>query len=193
MTKIPARALLACYQRDARMLIVNKLEVRKREFILDKGRQFVKDRLCPMAYKDNELIDIPSHATSWHLGIVTFKLCFLMFGLCLKVFFRPYLSVQMRIVDKGKPLVGCFLNHLRRYLFLTNTKKGFVLWIVPENTYARHLFIESLHVGHLLLMFFVCKLSHDSIFLVQRLCKANAENSFFAELQQPSPSFTRQS
>ena len=82
--------------------IIDKLEVRKRELLLDKGRKFVNNRLCPMAYKDNELIDIPSHATSWHLGIVTFKLCILMFSLCLKVFFYPYLSVQMRIIDKGR-------------------------------------------------------------------------------------------
>ena len=154
MTKIP-------------MLVIDKLEIWKREFFFDKGCKFVKDWLCPMAYKDNELIDVPSHATSWHLGIVTLKLGLFMFGLCLKVFFHPYLPVQMRIVDKGKTFVGSFLNHLRCYLLLTNTKKRFVFWIVPEDTNARHLFIESLHVGHLLLMIFVCKLSHDSIFLVQ--------------------------
>ena len=150
------------------MLIIDKFEVRKREFFLDKSCKFVKNRLCPMAYEDDELIDIPSHATPWHLCIVTLKLCVRMLGLCLKVFFRPYLSVQMRIVDKGKTLVGCFLNHLRRYLFLSNAKKGFVLWIVPKDANARHLFIESLHVGHLLFMIFVCKLSHDSIILVQK-------------------------
>ena len=162
MTKIP-------------VLVIDKLEIRKREFFFDECRKFVKNRLCPMAYKDNELIDIPSYATSWHLSIVALKLCLLVLGLCLKVFFHPYLSVQMRIVDKGKPLISSFFNHLRRYLFLSNTKKGFVLWIVPENTNARHLFIESLHVGHLFLMIFVCKLSHDSIFLVQRVQPTFAE------------------
>ena len=129
MTKIP-------------MLIVDEFEIRKRKLIFDKCREFIKNRLCPMAYKDNELIDVPSHATSWHLRVVV---------------------VQMRIIDKGKPLISSFLNHLRRYLFLTNTKKGFVFRVIPEDANARHLFIESLHVGHLLLMFFVCKLSHNSV------------------------------
>ena len=159
MTKIP-------------MLVIDKLEVRKRKFFFNKCRKFIKNRLCPMAYKDNELIDIPSHATSWHLGIVSFKLCILMFGLCLKVFFHPYLSVQMRIVDKGKALVGSFLYHLRRDFFLTNAKKGFVLWIVPEDSNARHLFIKSLHVGHLFIMFFVCQVSHNHPFSTFA-CKVN--------------------
>ena len=95
MTKIP-------------VFVIDKLEVRKREFFFDKYRKFIKNRLCPMANKDDELIDIPSHTPSWHLGIVTFKLCVHMFGLCLKVFLHPYLSMQMRIVDKGKTLVGSF-------------------------------------------------------------------------------------
>ncbi len=174
------------------MVIIDILEVRKRKFFLYKRRKFVKNRLSPVAYKDNELIDVSGHATSWHLGVVTLKLRVLMFGLCLKVFFCPNLSVQLRIVDKRKTLISSFLNHLWRYLFLTNSKEGFILWIVPEDTNARHLFIESLHVGHLLLMFFVCKLSHASIFLVQRLCKTIAANSFFAEVQPTFAVFTRQ-
>ena len=156
MTKIP-------------MLIIDKLEVRKREFFLDKGRKFVKNRLCPMAYKNNELINVPSDASSWHLGIVTLKLGIFMSGLGLKVFFHPYLPVQMRIVDKGKALVGCFFNHFRRYLLLADTKERFVLRVIPKNTDARHLFVESLHISHLHLMFFVCKLSHNIPFA----CKIN--------------------
>ena len=162
MTKIP-------------VLVIDKLKVRKREFFFDKGCKLIKNRLCPMAYKNNELIDVPGYTPSWHLSIIALKFRLFMFSLCLKVFFHPDLSVQMRIVDKGKPLVGSFLNHLRRYLFFTNTKKGFVLWIVPENTNARHLFIESLHVGHLFLMFFVCQLSHNYPFSLFA-CKVNYKN-----------------
>ena len=43
MTKIP-------------VLIIDKLEVRKREFFFDKCRKLIKNRLCPMTYKDDELI-----------------------------------------------------------------------------------------------------------------------------------------
>ena len=77
MTKIP-------------VLIIDKLEVRKREFFFDKCRKLIKNRLCPMAYKNDELIDIPSYTSSWHLCIVTLKLGLLMFGLCLKIFFQGW-------------------------------------------------------------------------------------------------------
>ena len=152
MTKIP-------------MLIVDKLEIRKREFLFNKGCKFIKYRLCPMAYKNNELVNVPSHTASGHLCIVAFKLGVLMLRLCLEVFFHPHLPVQMGIVDKRKAFVGCFFNHLRRYFLLANTKERFVLRVIPKNTDARHLFIEGLHIGHLFLMFFVCKLIHNAICL----------------------------
>ena len=156
MTKIP-------------MLIIDKLEIRKREFLFDKGREFIKHRLCPMAYKNNELVNVPGHTASGNLCIVPFKLGVLVLRLCLEVFFHPYLPMQLGIVDKWKTFFGCFFNHLRRYFLLTNTKKSFVLRVIPKNTDARHLFVEGLHVGHLFLMIFVCKLSHNTSFA----CKIN--------------------
>ena len=53
---------------DIPVLIIDKLEIWKREFLFDKGREFIKYWLCPLTYKDNELIDIPSHTTSGNLS-----------------------------------------------------------------------------------------------------------------------------
>ena len=143
MTKIP-------------MLIIDKLEIGKRELLFDKGREFIKYRLCPVTHKDNELVDVPSHATSWDLCVVALELGLLVFSLCLKIFLGPYLSVQMRVIDKGKTFVGSFFNHLRSYFFLTNAKKGFVVRVVPEDANTRHLLVKGFHVSHLPPMFFVC-------------------------------------
>jgi len=87
MTKIP-------------VLIIDKLEIGKGEFLFDKGREFIKHRLCPMAYKDNKLVDVPSHTASGYLGIVALEFCILMFCLRLEVFLHPYVSVKMRIILK---------------------------------------------------------------------------------------------
>ena len=131
------------------VLIVDKLEIWKREFLFNQGSEFIKHRLGPMAYKNNELVNVPSDTASGHLCIVPFKLGVLMLSLCLEVFFRPHLSMQMGIVDKRKAIVGSFFNHLRGYFLLTNTKERFVLRVIPKNTDARHLFVKPLHIGHL--------------------------------------------
>ena len=120
-----------------------------------------------MAYKDYELIDVPSYSSSWHLSIVTFKFGILMFGLSFEVF--PH--VQKRVINEGESPVSSFLYHFRRYLFFANAKERFILKVIPEDTDARHLFIEDFHVGHQLLTFFVCKLSHHSLFLSAKLQK----------------------
>ena len=149
MTKIP-------------MLIVDKLEIRERKFFFDKGCKIIKYRFCPMAYKNNELINVPCHTASGHLCIVPFKLGVLMLSLCFEIFFHPHLPMQMGIVDERKTFISCFFNHLRCYFLLTDTKERFVLRVIPKNTDAWHLFVEGLHVGHLFLMIFVCKLSHNT-------------------------------
>ena len=52
------------------MVVVDKLEVWKGELRLQQGREFVLDRLGPLANEYDEFIDIPCHTASGHLGIV---------------------------------------------------------------------------------------------------------------------------
>ena len=61
-----------------------------------------------MSDKDNELVDVPSHTTTWNLCIVAFELGFFVLGLSLKVLFGPHLSVQMGIVDEGQTFLCSF-------------------------------------------------------------------------------------
>ena len=67
------------------MFIIDELEIGKRKLRLDKSREFIKHRLCPVADKDDELVDVPSHTASWDLRVVAFELCFLMLGLCFEI------------------------------------------------------------------------------------------------------------
>ena len=155
MTKVP-------------MFIIDKLEIRKGKLLFYKGSEFIKHRLCPMTNKNNELVDVPGHTTSWNLGIITFELSVFVISLCLKILFSPYLSMQMRIIDKWKTFVSRFFNHLWSNFLLANAKEGIVVRIIPEDTNARHLLIKGFHVGHLSLMFFVCEMSHNIIISLQK-------------------------
>lgn len=154
MTKIP-------------VLIIDKLKVWKGELFLDQRSERFKDRLCPVTNQDNELVDIPCHTTSWNLRVVALKLCFLMLGLRLEIFLRPYLSVQMRIVKERKSIDGSIFYHLRSHLLFANAKERVIRRIVPEDTYARHLLVKGFHRSHLLLVSIVGKLCHNYIFCVQ--------------------------
>jgi len=51
MTKVP-------------VLVVDVLEVWEREFLLEKSGEFFLDGLCPMTYKDDELIYVPGYSTA---------------------------------------------------------------------------------------------------------------------------------
>ena len=151
------------------MLIIDKLEIRKRKLLFYKGCKFIKHRLCPMAYKDNELVDVPSHTASWNLGVVALELGLFVFGLCLKILLGPYLSVQTRIVDKRNTFISRFFNHFWGNFLLANAKKGIVVRVVPEDTNAGHLLVKGLHIPHLSLVFLVCELSHNTSYF---LCKS---------------------
>ena len=70
------------------LLIVDKFEIWESEFLFDKGGEFIKHRLCPMAYKDDELINIPCNTASRHLSIVAFELCVFVFCLRLEKVLR---------------------------------------------------------------------------------------------------------
>ena len=149
------------------MLIIDKLKVWKGELFLNQRSERIQDRLCPVANQDNELVDVPSHATSWNLRVVTLELRFLMLGLRLEVLLRPYLSVQMGIVEERKPLISGIFYHLWSHLLFANAKEGIVSRVIPKYAYAGHLLVEGFHIGHLLLVIFVGELCHDYIFCVQ--------------------------
>lgn len=82
------------------VLVVNKLEIRERKLFLNHGCQFIWYRFCPMAYQDNEFVNVPCYATSWNLCIIALELCFFMHGLRLEVLLCPHRPVKMREVDK---------------------------------------------------------------------------------------------
>ena len=136
------------------MNIVHELEVREGELLFNQLCEFVKNRLGPVTYKHNELINVPSYTSTWYLSVITHKLCFNMLRLSLKILFHPYLTVQMWIVNKRNSFIGSLLNHLRSNLFFTNTKKAVFFGVVPKDSDTGHLLVESLHIGHLGLMLF---------------------------------------
>ena len=126
MTKIP-------------MLIIDKLEVWKGELFLNQRSERFKDRLCPVANQDDELVDVPCHATSWDLRIVALELRFLMLGLRLEVLLRPYLSVQMGIVEERKPLISGIFYHLWSHLLFTNAKECVICRVISQGPPEIHI------------------------------------------------------
>ena len=136
------------------MRIIDKFEVREGEFLFYQLCEFVKNRLGPVTYKHNELVNVPSYTSTRYLSVITHELGFNMLSLSLKILFHPYLTVQMWIVDKRNSFIGSLLNHLRSNLFFTNTKEVVFFRVVPKDSDTRHLLVESLHIGHLSLMLF---------------------------------------
>jgi hypothetical protein len=82
------------------VLIIDELEVGEGELLFYQFGQLVEDRLCPMAYEDDELVDVPTYAATGNLRVVTLELGFLMFGLGFKKLLGSYLSMQLRVVDE---------------------------------------------------------------------------------------------
>ena len=75
------------------VFIVNKFKIRKGELFFYQFRQFFLQRFCPLSYKNNKLVNCPSHSSAWHLRIVAFELGIFMLGLRTEVLFRPYLAM----------------------------------------------------------------------------------------------------
>lgn len=105
------------------MTVIHKLEIWKGEFFLYQRCQLFLYRLCPSTYKDNELVNIPCHPATRDLCVIAFELGILMGCLCTEIFFCPYLTMQMGIVDEWQAFVSGFLYHLRRQLRFSNTKE----------------------------------------------------------------------
>ena len=104
------------------MLVIYELKIGQREFIFKQPTELFLDRLCPMAHKDDEFINIPRHSPTGYLSVVPLKLGGFMLGLRTEVFFSPHLTMQMRIIDKWHTLLGGFLNLLGSKFFLTHSK-----------------------------------------------------------------------
>ena len=94
------------------MLIIHKLKIRKRKFLLNKGCQFFLYWFCPMTHKNNKLIYVPGNTSSRNHCIVTLEFCFLMLCLSPEILLCPYLSMQMGIVDERKAFFCRIFNHL---------------------------------------------------------------------------------
>lgn len=162
------------------MFIIYELEIRKSELLLNESRKLIKNRFCPMTYKNDELINIPSHTASRYLCVIAFELCIFVFCLSLEILFGPHLTMQVRVVDKGNTFVSRFLNHLRCYFLFTYSEKRMILWVIPKDAYRRHLLIEGFHAGHLVIMFFFCELSHNGFsYMIYSLL--GAKLSIFSE------------
>ncbi len=95
------------------VLIIHKLKIRKRKLLLDESSQFILYRLCPVAYKYDELINVPSHSSTGYLRIIAFELGLFMFCLGTEIFFRPYLTMKMGIINEWESFLRRIFNHLR--------------------------------------------------------------------------------
>ena len=56
------------------VVVIDEFEVWEGELLLYKCSEFFLNRLCPTAYEDNELVDVPSNTTMGYLGIVASEL-----------------------------------------------------------------------------------------------------------------------
>ena len=133
------------------MVVIDKFEVREGEFFFYHLRELSLNRFGPLAYEDDEFVDIPSHASSGHLGVVTLELGG--FARCLgaEVFLGPYLSVQVRVVDERQAVVSRFFRLFGGKLLLADAEEGLALRIIPEDSDLRHRFVQGSHCLHLLL------------------------------------------
>lgn len=133
------------------VLVINELKIREREFLLYHLRELSLNRFGPLPYEDDEFVDIPSHPSSGHLGVVAFELG--SFACCLgaEVFLGPYLSVQVRVVDERQAVVSRFFRLFGGKLLLADAEEGLVLRIIPEDSDLRHRFVQGSHCLHLLL------------------------------------------
>jgi hypothetical protein len=118
------------------VLVVDVFEVWEGEFLLEKSGEFFLDGLCPMTYKDDELVDVPGYSTT-------------------KIILCQNLSKQMGIVDEGHAFFGCFLHLLGSKFLFANAEEIMLFWIVPKDTYAWHLLVEGSHVVHQRLSVFI--------------------------------------
>ena len=132
--------------------VIDEFEVRKVEGIFNESGELVLDGLCPFAHENDELVDVPRDASAGNLGVVALELRVFVFGLCQKVFFCPYLTMQVRVIDEWQAFVGRFLHLFWSELFLADAKEIVFLDIVPEDAYRWHFFVKGCHIGHLLVM-----------------------------------------
>ena len=63
------------------MLVVDELEVRQGELLLQQLGELVLDGLCPLAYEHDELVNVPCHTAARHLRVVALELGGFMGGL----------------------------------------------------------------------------------------------------------------
>ena len=142
-------------------MVVDELEVWEGELLFKESRELVLNGLCPLAYKNYEFIDIPSYASTRNLSVITLELSTFTLRLSLKVFPLPYLTMELGVVDERYTFLSCFFYYLRGEFFLVDTKEIVVLWVVPEDSNARHLLVEGLHILHLSFTVFFVQLCHN--------------------------------
>ena len=124
------------------MLVIDELEIRKREFLLNQLREFVQDGLGPMTDQNDELVDIPCHASARDLGIIPRKLCLDVFGLGLEILLRPDLPMQPRIVDERNALLGSLLHFTWCDFLLVDPKEALLPRVIPEDTHGGHRLVK---------------------------------------------------
>ena len=70
------------------------------------------------------------------------------------------MMVQLGVVDERLPFLSSVLHLARSQFFLSNTKKGMVLRVVPKDTHAWHLFVKGTHFLHLCFVLLSCQFFH---------------------------------
>lgn len=142
------------------MVIIDKLEVREGELLLEQLCELLLNRLSPLANEHDELIDVPSHSASGDLRVVASKPSLLAFSLSLEILLCPDLPVQFGVVDERNTFLSRLFHFARCEFLLMYPKEPVFHRIVPENPYARHLLVEGGHVLHLRLVVFIVELGH---------------------------------
>lgn len=110
------------------MLVINKLEIRQGELLLEQRGQFLMDGLGPLSDKDDKLIDIPNDVAA-------------------AAIYRIILPIVGMTDDPDALLCGS-LDRQRRQLLFPDIEQESTFRIIPERAHAWHLFIEGPHVHH---------------------------------------------
>ena len=79
------------------MDVVNEFEVWKGKFLFYHLRKFCFDGFGPLAYEDDELVDVPCNSPPWYLGVVAYEFGLLSCGLRTEIFFCPHCLVLKKV------------------------------------------------------------------------------------------------
>lgn len=78
-------------------MVVNEFEVWKGIFLFYHLRKFCFDGFGPLAYEDDELVDVPCNSPPWYLGVVAYEFGLLSCGLRTEIFFCPHCLVLKKV------------------------------------------------------------------------------------------------